>query len=214
MIHPRRRQPTVDQATHPAPGDTAVLAAARKRSMPEPAYSEPERAQRRAVHGHSVIADVSTYDRVQPLAHFRDGIVHAPPEFAFHLIQLRLHPLTNRLPQHREVPVAPLLPADMREAKEIERFRLPFSAPLSVSSRARSEFQKPRLVGMQLKLELPKPLGKFRPKPLRIRFALESNHESSRPGELHPQALTDSGLERLRSSGSYRPVAARRSNGQ
>jgi len=38
--------------------------------------------------------------------------------------------------------------------------------------------------------------------------------ESSRPGELHPQALTDSGLERLRSSGSYRPVAARRSNGQ
>jgi hypothetical protein len=43
---------------------------------------------------------------------------------------------------------------------------------------------------------------------------LESGNESSRPGELHPQALTDSGLERLRSSGSYRPVAARRSNGQ
>ncbi len=41
-----------------------------------------------------------------------------------------------------------------------------------------------------------------------------SSSESSRPGELHPQALTDSGLERLRSSGSYRPVAARRSNGQ
>jgi len=37
---------------------------------------------------------------------------------------------------------------------------------------------------------------------------------SSRPGELHPQALTDSGLERLRSSGSYRPIAARRNNGQ
>jgi hypothetical protein len=39
-------------------------------------------------------------------------------------------------------------------------------------------------------------------------------HQSSRPGELHPQALTDSGLERLRSSGSYRSVAARRNNGQ
>jgi PAS domain-containing protein len=38
--------------------------------------------------------------------------------------------------------------------------------------------------------------------------------ESSRPGELHPQALTDSGLERLRSSGSYRPVAAWRNSGQ
>jgi hypothetical protein len=43
---------------------------------------------------------------------------------------------------------------------------------------------------------------------------LEAHHKSSRPGELHPQALTDSGLERLRSSGSYRPVATRRNRGQ
>ena len=40
------------------------------------------------------------------------------------------------------------------------------------------------------------------------------SNESSRPGELHPQALTDSGLERLRSSGSYRPVNAGCNNGQ
>ena len=51
-------------------------------------------------------------------------------------------------------------------------------------------------------------------KPVTLPFGVDQNHESSRPGELHPQALTDSGLERLRSSGSYRPVAARRSNGQ
>jgi len=44
--------------------------------------------------------------------------------------------------------------------------------------------------------------------------SFDHDHKSSRPGEFHPQALTDSGLERLRSSGSYRPAAARRSNGQ
>ncbi len=47
---------------------------------------------------------------VRQLAHFRDGIVHASPEFISHFIQLRLEPLTNRLPQHREVTVAPPLP--------------------------------------------------------------------------------------------------------
>jgi hypothetical protein len=155
----------------------ASLAAARERSMPEQARPQSERAQSGVVHGHSVIADVSTNDRPQPLAYFRDGVVHASPEFVFYLAQLRLHPLTNRLPQHRVVTVASRLPADMREAKEVERFRLPFSALFPVSGREPTELQKPRLVGMQFKLELPKPLGEFHPESLGIRFNLESNHD-------------------------------------
>ena len=122
MIYACGRQPTVDQASHSVPTDVAVLAAARERLVPEQACPKPERAQRGAVHGHSVIADVSTNDRPQPLAYFRDGVVHASSEFAFYLAQLRLHPLTNRLPQHRVVTVVSRLPADMREAKEGERF--------------------------------------------------------------------------------------------
>src|SRR3984957_1717316 len=84
---------------------------------------------------------------------------------------------TNRLPQHRVVTVASRLPADMREAKEGERFRLPFSALFPVSGRKPAELQKPRLVGMQFKLELPKPLGEFCPESFGIRFNLESNHD-------------------------------------
>ena len=145
--------------------------------MPEPADPEPKRAQRLSVHGHAVIAEVPFNDRAQPLAHFRDGIVHAPPEFFFHLIQLRLQPFTNRLPQHREISVVSLLSADMRKAEEIERLRFPLSAPLPVMSRVSAELQKPRFVGMQLKLELPKPLGEIRPEPFGIRFALESSHD-------------------------------------
>src|SRR5882757_9726222 len=177
MIYACGRQPTVDQASHSVPTDVAVLAAARERLVPEQTCPKSERAQRGAVHGHSVIADVSTNDRPQPLAYFRDGVVHASSEFVFYLAQLRLHPLTNRLPQHRVVTVVSRLPADLREAKEGERFRLPFSALFPVSGREPSELQKPRFVGMQFQAELPKPLGEFGKKLFGIRFALESNHD-------------------------------------
>ena len=124
MMYAHRRKPVVDQAPHPIPGYSAILAAARQRSMPEPAYLESERAQRVAVHGHSVIADVSTHHRPQPLACVLDGRVHSLSQLGFHRVQLRLLPLTNRLPYYREVTVAPLLSADVREAEEVERLRL------------------------------------------------------------------------------------------
>ena len=62
-------------------------------------------AQRRLVHGHSVVADVSTYNRLQPLALFGDGFVHPSLKFGFHLVQLRLQPFAYRLPQHRNRPL-------------------------------------------------------------------------------------------------------------
>jgi hypothetical protein len=171
------RQPTFYQASHSIPTDVAVLAAARERLVPKQACPKSERAQRGAVHGHSVIADVSTNDRPQPLTYFRDGVVHASSEFVFYLPQLRLHPLTNRLPQHRVVFVASRLPADIREAKEGKRFRLSVSTLLPVSGREPPELQKSRFVGVQFQAELPKPLSEFRKKLFGIHFALESNHD-------------------------------------
>ena len=100
MIYAHRRKPAVDQAPHPIPRYSAILASARKRPMPEPAYLESERAQRVAVHGHSVIADMSTHHRPQPLACVLNGSVHAQSQLGFHCVQLRLQPLTNRLPYY------------------------------------------------------------------------------------------------------------------
>jgi hypothetical protein len=48
-----------------------------------------------------------------------DGFVHSSPKLGFHLIQLGLQPFPDRLPQHREPSIAPLLHADMRKAQEV-----------------------------------------------------------------------------------------------
>jgi hypothetical protein len=169
-------QPAFNQAPHTIPEDVAVLAAPRQRAMPEPTDLEPKCPQRRCVHGHPVVTDVATHDRLQPLTLFGNGGMHTPPKLGFHLVQLRLQPFANRLPQHCESPIAPFLHADMRKTKEIERFRFPFSTPLPVFDRIRTELQKSRLLGMQFHVELPHSLGEFRPKLVGIRFALESNH--------------------------------------
>src|SRR5260370_4103772 len=149
MTDDRRRQQASDEAPHAIPKDAAVLAAPRQRAMPEPPHLEAEKPQRRCVHGHSVIPDVSTHHRLQPLALFRDGFVHTSLKFGFHLIQLRLQPFAYRLPQHREPSITPFLYADVRKAKKVERLRLPFSTPLSVVGRERTKLQQARFLAMQ-----------------------------------------------------------------
>src|SRR6267154_626644 len=177
MTDRRQRQPASDEAPHAIPKDAAVLAAPRQRAVPEPRYLESKEPQRRCVHGHSVIADVSTHHRLQPLALFGDGFVHPSLKFGFHLVQLRLQPFAYRLPQHRKPSIAPLLHADMRKAKKVERLRFPFSTPLSLVDCIRSELQKARLLGMQFQVELPHSFRKFRPELIGIRFAVKAHHD-------------------------------------
>src|ERR1700745_4488468 len=122
--------------------------------MPEAPDVEPKEKQRRLVHGHSVVADVSTHHRLQPLTPFRNGGWHASLKFGFHRVQLRLQPFAYRLPQHRVHSVASLLHADMRKAKKVECLRLPFSTPLPVLDRAPCTFQKSRFLGMEFQVEI------------------------------------------------------------
>ena len=177
MTDNRQRQPASDEAPHAVPKDAAILAAPRQRAVPEASHLEPEKEQRRLIPGHSVVADVSTHHRLQPLALFGNGFVHAPLKFGFHLVQLGLQPFADRLPQHRKPSITPLLHADMRKAKEIERLRFPFSTPLPLVDRIRTKLQKSRLLGMQFQVELPHSFGKFRPKLIGIRFAVKAHHD-------------------------------------
>src|SRR5258707_7722956 len=177
MTDDRHRQPAVDEAPHAIPKVATVLTAPRQRAMPEPSHLEPKDPQRSLVQGHSVVPDVPTHHRLQPLAHFGDGFGHASLKFGFHLVQLRLQPLAYRLPQHREPSIAPLLHADVRKAQEVERLRFPFSTPLPLVDRIRTELQQSRLLGMQFQVELSHSFRKFRPKLIGIRFAVKARHD-------------------------------------
>src|SRR5258708_4595729 len=199
------RQPAVDQAPHPVPEHSGFLTAAQERAMPEPTYLEPKRVQRRAVGRHSVITNVSPHDRPQPLAHFRDGVMHASFEFGLHLAQLGLQPFANRLPQDREASVAPLLPTDVGEAEEVERLRFPFSALLPVFGCERSELHQPRFLGMQFQTELPHSFDKFPPEPYGICLRLEPHHVLSRKSMPHPPSPSPISHSRLPPSDPSQP---------
>src|SRR6266705_2926812 len=129
MTDSRQWQPAVNETPHTIPQDAAVLASPRQRAMPEPPYLEPKDPQRRCVHGHPVVPDVSTHDRLQPSTLLKDGYVHAPPKLGFHLVQLRLQPFAYRLPQHREHSVASLLRANVRPSRPGESHPRPLTEP-------------------------------------------------------------------------------------
>ncbi len=177
MTDRRQRQPASNEAPHAVPKDAAVLAPPRQRAMPKPTDSEPKNRQRRLVHGHSVVSKVSTHHRLQPLALFGDGFVHPSLKLGFHLIQLRLHPFAYRLPQHRKPSIAPFLYADVRKAQEVEGLRFPFSTPLPLVDRMRTELQQSRLYGMQFQVELLHAFHELRPELFGIRLAVKSNHD-------------------------------------
>jgi hypothetical protein len=99
MTDGRHRQPASDEAPHAIPQHATFVAAPRKRAMPEPPYLESKDLQRVVVLGHSVISDVPSHHRLQPLAHFGDGFMHASLKFDLHRVQLRLQPFADCLPQ-------------------------------------------------------------------------------------------------------------------
>jgi hypothetical protein len=98
----RQWQPTVDESPHAIPKDASILAAPRQRAMREPSHLEPKDPQCVLVQGLSVVSDVSTHYRWQPFALVGDGFVRASLKLGFHLVQLRLQPFADRLPQHHK----------------------------------------------------------------------------------------------------------------
>jgi hypothetical protein len=109
-----RRQPAIDMPLHPRPGQRTALAPTWKPAEPQSSDLTTEGAQRRGIHRLAVIANVPPDHTAQPRALLADGPVHASPQSGFHLLQRPPQPFANRLLQHGETSVAPLLHADVR----------------------------------------------------------------------------------------------------
>ena len=102
MADAGRRQPAADEPLHSLPRDAALLASASEDAMPEVAHGEAKVSQGVPVARYSVVSEVPAHNGFQPRADRRNRVVHTPPQFGFHLLQLGLQPFANRLPQHRE----------------------------------------------------------------------------------------------------------------
>src|SRR6266478_1061099 len=190
MTDTSRREPLRDHAAHKRPRDARGLTPPRERLPPQPAEGMAEPAQRVRVQGHAVVLAVPPNHRAQIRAHLADRVVQALPQLGRNRLQLGLHALSLRVAYHRELPV-PRLPTDMREAEEVEGRRFPLLAPLPSLGRKATEFQQPRLVGVEGQAELREPFAQRRQEPLRVLAMLKAQHEVSRPGEFHPQALAE-----------------------
>src|ERR671937_2987133 len=99
--------------------------------------------------------------------------MHPPPHLGLDREQLGLHPLLARDPLELEPPV-PALRADVREAKEVERFRLSEPTCLSSLGGEPSELDQPRLLRPQFQRKLREPLAKLREEPLGVFTVLEA----------------------------------------
>src|SRR6266566_76197 len=124
------RQPLLGQPIHSLPGRVVRLAATAERLEPVPRDLIVELLDGFEVAGHGVVRVVPSHHPSQPAPHLRDGQMHSPDEFGLDLLQLGSHLLRTRLPLQRKALSVPGLPADMREAEELERLRLTESSLL------------------------------------------------------------------------------------
>ena len=148
-----RRKPAADEPLHTLPLDAAILTPPFKSTMPEMAYRKAEVGQSVPVARHSEVSDMPAHNGLQPLADFRNRIMHTPPQLDLNAQQGRLHALANRLPKHQKPPLL-RFPADMLEAKEVKGLRFAQTGALPVLCRMASELDQPRLLRVQLQLEL------------------------------------------------------------
>ena len=85
--------------------------------------------------------------------------MHTLAKLLLDFLQLLPHAFADRCAPYRENSF-PVLPADVREAKEIERLRFAFPSLFPVSFGKSPEFDQTRFVWMEFQPKLPQPLPK------------------------------------------------------
>src|SRR6202789_2226642 len=102
--------------------------------------------------------------------------MHAHLELLLDLLQLLSHALADRHAPHCIRPV-PVLPADMREAKEVEGLRLAFPSSFLVLFGIPPELDPTRLIRVQLQSELPQPFSQVLAKTVCVGPPLEAEDD-------------------------------------
>lgn len=116
-------QPARGDSCHSFPRYTALLATATKRPPPVPSYVVDERRDRSRVRWHGMICEIPAHHLTEPAPLLGHRHMEHAIQRLLDLDELGLHALPHGVP-HQQKPSLLCLRADMREAEEIERFRL------------------------------------------------------------------------------------------
>ena len=91
-----RRKPSADEPLHTLPLDASLLAPPFERVMPEVTDREAEVSQSVPVARHSEVSEMPTHNGPQPIANFRNRVMHSPPQLDLDPLQRRLHAFLPR----------------------------------------------------------------------------------------------------------------------
>ena len=95
-----RRKPAADEPLHTLPLHAPVLTPPFKGAVPEVTDREAEVGQSIPIPRYSEVSEMPAHNGLQPLANFRNRIMHTPPQLDLDAQQRGLHALANRVPKH------------------------------------------------------------------------------------------------------------------
>ena len=98
-----RRKPAADESLHTLPLHAPILTPSFKSTMPEVTDREAEGSQSVSIPRYSEVSKMPAHNGLQPLANFRNRIMHTPPQLDLDAQQRGLHAL-GRWPSVNEAP--------------------------------------------------------------------------------------------------------------
>src|SRR5215475_4311163 len=169
-------QPALRQGVHARPCHPVPLTAAAERLTPVAHDRLAKHFEQTAIAGHSIVPIVPQEHALQPGALLRDRPVHAPPQRIFDGLQLLTEPLHHRFAPDRKLPL-PRGTAYMRKPEKVEGRRFALSPPPTSVRREAPKLDEPRLLRMQLQIELPHTFPQFSPEPFGVVPVFEAHDE-------------------------------------
>src|SRR5688572_7467006 len=191
MLDARRRKRELQcERIPPGSGPTRALAPPLQRAMPDPLDLALELRDGEGVGRHAVVSVVAHHDLAEPGVLLHDRVMPTNTAFFPEAGELRL-PLLPRGPTMEQRSPSSASADVVNEPQKLERLRLSLPSTFSSFGSKTPELQHPGLFRMQLQLEERKAFSQSFPHCARVLLALKAHHESSSPGELHPQALRE-----------------------
>ncbi len=138
-----------------------------------------------------MIIHPALHNAPQPTARFALRPVHSLSQISLDLLEFGTYPFRHRVAMDRKPAVLARLGTHMGEAEEVKRFRPFRPASLTAFDREATELEQARFPFVELQAELSEPRVECPQTRRRLAGMLETNHESSSPGESHPQALAE-----------------------